>query len=167
MDVSARNDCPRIAHIAGSANFSGTCRTCTAFSRPHSRKSGVTASEQTRTMALSIFGNSESHILYNKEVMRGARSSIVRGFRADMHWIRCRYPDQTSADRCRRARQSVLPGALGQHRAGAAQWRARASLPPPARRDFRLLRRSTLQQRLLDSILTLRSRRHHQAPPAH
>jgi hypothetical protein len=98
--------------------------------------------------------------------MTRARSSIVRGFRADMHWIRCRYPDQTSADRCRRARQSVLPGALSQHRARAAQWRARASLPPPARRDFRLLRRSTLQQRLPDSILTLRSRRHHQAPPA-
>jgi hypothetical protein len=54
MAVSARNDCPRIAHIAGTANSSGTCRTCTAFSRLHSARSGVTASEQTRTIAVSI-----------------------------------------------------------------------------------------------------------------
>jgi hypothetical protein len=43
-----------MAHIDGSANSSGTCNTCTALSRPHCRRSGVTASEQTRTIAVSI-----------------------------------------------------------------------------------------------------------------
>jgi len=38
----------------GSANSSGTCRTCTALSRLHSPRSGVTASEQTRMIAVSI-----------------------------------------------------------------------------------------------------------------
>ena len=45
------------AHGAGRgcrANSSGTCNTCTALSRLHSRRSGVTASEQTRTIAVNI-----------------------------------------------------------------------------------------------------------------
>src|SRR5262245_22677978 len=55
MDVSARNAWPRMAHVAGSANSSGTCSTCTALSRLHSRRSGVRVSEQTRTRAVSMF----------------------------------------------------------------------------------------------------------------
>src|SRR5262245_3682981 len=43
-----------MAHMLGSANSSGTRKTCTALSRLHSRRSGVNASEQTRTKAVSM-----------------------------------------------------------------------------------------------------------------
>jgi hypothetical protein len=43
------------AHMAGIANSSGISTTCTALSRLHARRSGVTASEQTRMRAVSIF----------------------------------------------------------------------------------------------------------------